>query len=298
MSPPLVSFVIATMNRKKDLGLCLESITRQAYPNIEIVVVDNGSSDGTPEFIRDQFPHISLIALDKNAGAAGGKSVGLQRARGAFIIQLDDDETFPDTNVCETVIAYFEQRPEVGVLSFNILDPTTHETASKTIPRRDKRMLYEDTPCGYFLGGGCAFRSSVLREVGCYWEKLNPYGSEEFDLSYRIIEHGYSILWTKNVRIYHHESPVARASGRRTYYETRNRVWVALKHLPWFYVFTNLVAWWGYGGLIALRSGTLRSYLTGIKDCVSGMPSAYKERKVIDKRTIEVLKKYSGPLYY
>lgn len=298
MTEPLISFVIATMNREKDLHRCLASIYQQRYGRFEVIVVDNGSTDGTSDMVRRDYADVRLFSLPENAGAAGGKTVGLKHAIGAFVVQLDDDEAFSDNIVCERVISYFEEYPEAGVLSFNILDPRTHQTAERTVPRRDKLMLYQDTLCAYFLGGGCAFKAEVLREVGYYWEMLNPYGSEEFDLSYRILEKGYSILWCKDIPIYHFESQVARPQGRRTYFETRNRPWVALRHLPWRHVLVNFAAWWGYGGLIALKSGTLSSYFRGVRDCIRGLPAVYEERKVVSESTIRILRKNSGPLYY
>jgi len=298
MTAPQVSFVVATMNRKDILRRCLDSIVKQQYGNFEVIVVDNGSKDGTPDMVRREYPDVRLFALPENLGVAGGRTAGLRQARGSFMVQLDDDETFPVDTICDHVVTYFAKYPDAGVLCFNILDPDTNRTADRTVPRRDKRMLFEDTPCGYFLGGGCAFRAEVLQTVGYYWDMLSPYGSEEFDLSYRILERGYSIIWCKDIPIHNFETPVARPPGRRTYFETRNRPWVALRHLPWRYVIINFVAWWGYGGLIALKSGTPTSYFRGLWDCIQGLPAVYKERKVISKTTIRTLRAHSGPLYY
>lgn len=298
METQLISFVIATRNRKDSLNRCLTSIRSQSYPNKEILVIDNGSDDGTSEFVRSAFAEVKLFSLPTNQGAAGGKSIGLREAQGQFIIQLDDDAAFPDTTVCETVLLYFEHNKQVGVLNFNVLNPQTQQTQPRAIPRRDKRLLFADTYCGYFLGMGCAFRTDMLRQVGYYWEKLNPYGAEEFDLSYRILEAGHAILWTKEIRICHFESPLSRPIGRRAYAETCNRIWVALRYLPWPYVFTHCVVWWSYGWLIALRSSTMLDYAKGIRDCIAGMPDVYKKRKKISPETIALLRRYCGPLYF
>jgi GT2 family glycosyltransferase len=298
MKTPAISFVITTMNRKNDLKKCLDSIFRQVYENKEIIIVDNASTDGTGNMLQSDYPSVKVLTQSRNEGVAGGRSIGIQHAQGAYIIQLDDDESFLNPNVCEQVIDYFQQYPQVGVLSFNIINPETGITAASMIPRRDKRMLHQDAVVGYFLGGGCAFRKEVLDDVGYYWLKLNPYGSEELDLAIRIVERGWQILWTKGIGIYHYESPVSRAKDRRTYFEARNRVWVALKHLPWLFVLTHFIAWWVYVGLIAFKSGTLRSYCRGVRDSLAGIPLILRERKVVSKATISYLRENSGPLYY
>lgn len=295
---PFISFVVATMNRSHDLRACLDSILAQSYENFEAVVVDNASSDNTVEMVKSDYPSVRLVELPENLGAGGGKGAGLKAARGRFIIQLDDDETFPEDNVATSVIEYFDRYPLVGVLSFNILDAETGITARNTIPRRDKKLLNEDTPCGYFLGGGCAFRREVVDKVGIYWDVLNPYGSEEFDLSLRILEQGYGILWARDIKIIHFESPTARPTGRRTYAETRNRPLVALRNLPWFYCLTHLVSWWGYGAVLAFRSRTWSSYFRGIKDCILAFRKVLRVRAVVSSRVVEIIRETSGPLYY
>jgi len=295
---PLVSFVLATMNRSEDLRKCLNSIFAQSYPRMEVLVVDNASTDDTAEMVKLEFPQVQLINLPENKGAGGGKSVALSAACGEYIVQLDDDETLPQSDVGQRVVECFRANPEVGVLSFNILDTHTGLTAQRTVPRRDKRVQAEDSECGYFLGGGCAFRKEVVGEVGIYWDQLNPYGSEEFDLSLRILQAGYQILWTESIYIYHYESPSARPSWRRTYSETRNRPWVALRHLPWVYVLSHFVCWWGYGALLAARSREWGAYLKGLKDCMAGVPKVYRSRKVVGRSVIKTLRRCSGPLYY
>ena len=295
---PVISFVIITMNRQDDLALCLKSLQRLTYPGIEILVVDNGSSDGTVAMMARDFSQVKLIQAGRNLGVAGGRNRGIKEARGSFIAFLDDDATLENKAAGELMLDYFERFPEVGVLSFCMLDAHTGKIAPKTIPRRDKQVPDQDTLCGHFLGGGCVFRTSMLKETGVFWEKLNPFGSEEFDLSYRILESGFGMLWVKDLTMIHYESPASRPSGRRVYFETRNRPWVALRSLPFPYVLSTAVLWWGYMFLKAVKTGQLASFFRGFVDCLRGVPSVLRVRKKVTKETISKLKQLSGPLYY
>ncbi|MDJ0836408.1 MAG: glycosyltransferase [Acidobacteriota bacterium] len=299
MDLPSITFVVITMNRREDLTTCLKSLFAMEYPNLEILVVDNGSHDGTPDMVRRDFPEAVLVVNATNRGVAGGRNDGIAAAGGDLIAFLDDDATMEDTRACYRIAEYFSQNPKLGCLCFAMLDPETREVAPKTIPRRDKKVPTEDEVlCGHFLGGGSVLRAEMLQQTGVFWEKLNPFGSEEFDLSFRILEADYDILWTRAVPMIHYETPNERPSRRRIYFEVRNRPWVALKSLPLHCVATYATAWWGYMLLTALRSGHLGTWFKAVGAFLAGVPDVWRQRKRISSRTIAKLKKYSGPLYY
>lgn len=297
METPLLSFVIVTMNRRDTLRRCLETVVAQHWPHKEIIVVDNGSSDGTADMVQHEFPDVQLLVMAENRGAAGGKNVALQSATGDYIVALDDDVTFCSTDSGERVARYFAADPALGVLSFNLVT-AEGTTEPRTIPRRDKKMLYADTKLGYFLGGACAFRRAMLAQTGTYWEALNPYGAEEFDLSYRIHEAGYGILWTHGITAIHHESPLARPDGRKTYAMARNNPLVAGKNLPWPYVISHYMLWWGYALRVAARTGSFSAWGRGVVASLCGAKQALRERKVVSASTVALLRKTSGPLWY
>lgn len=298
MRKPLLSYVVITRNRKEDLHCCLRSIETANESDYEIIVVDNASQDDTLAMLAQDFASATVLAQPHNTGVAGGRNIGMAKARGEYIICLDDDCTFPDTQTDARIRDYFARHREVGVLSFNILDPKTLSTHPRTIPRRDKRMLNEDTLLGYFLGGGFAVRRDLWHTLGGFWEELNPYGAEEMDMSMRVLDAGQDILWTSRIRIIHHESPISRPTGRKIHAMARNHPLCALKNLPWPQVITHYAMWWGYAGWLALKSGHPFYWLTSLASAIKAMPRGLAVRKAVSHATQQKLRARKGPYWY
>jgi GT2 family glycosyltransferase len=295
---PEISFVVITMDRCDDLRRCLESIRSITYENLEVVVVDNGSRDGSAAMVAREFPEVVLVINETNRGVSGGRNDGIRAASGALIAFLDDDAIMSSPDAGQKIAAYFEASASLGCLCFAMVDPDSGEIARETIPRRDKQIPEGDVRCAHFLGGGCVIRADLLDEIGLFWERLNPFGAEEFDLSFRLLEAGYEILWTESIRMIHYTSPVSRPSNRRVFYEVRNRPWVALRHLPFRFVACHTVAWWGYMLIAALRGGHLWTWFRGVTACLLGVPEVWRLRRVVSRETIATVRAYSGPLYF
>jgi glycosyltransferase involved in cell wall biosynthesis len=116
LDQPKVSVIIPTYNRKQYLDRAINSVLKQTYTNYELIIVDDASTDGTPEFITEKYPDIRLLALQKNRGAGGARNEGINIAQGSFIAFLDsDDEWLP--NYLETHVKYFESNPNI-ILTF------------------------------------------------------------------------------------------------------------------------------------------------------------------------------------
>ena len=88
---PLVSIIIVNWNRCEDVLETLQKLTYSNYKNIEVILVDNGSTDNSPKVLLEKFPHINLIALPNNIGCEDGNNVGILNANGEFLIFLDSD---------------------------------------------------------------------------------------------------------------------------------------------------------------------------------------------------------------
>jgi glycosyltransferase involved in cell wall biosynthesis len=126
MDIPLVSVLIVTWNRKEDVLETVRSVYEQEYRNFEIVVVDNGSSDGTVENVRQVFPVVKVVALDRNMGISSGRNAGIRVARGDIIFCLDSDASLaPDT--LTNLVLRFQAEPELGVINSKIINAYTRE---------------------------------------------------------------------------------------------------------------------------------------------------------------------------
>lgn len=95
-SNPLVSVIITTKNRKRIVQRAIESVINQTYKNIEIIVVDDGSSDGTSEFLLHNYPNLKIITNRSSMGACFARNVGIDASNGEYISGLDDDEYHPE----------------------------------------------------------------------------------------------------------------------------------------------------------------------------------------------------------
>ena len=91
-----VSYVVVTMNRCAEVVRCLRSLQAHTYPDTEIIVVDNQSSDGTARVVAEQFPEARLLISTENLGAAGGRNLGIEAARGDICVFIDADAELRD----------------------------------------------------------------------------------------------------------------------------------------------------------------------------------------------------------
>lgn len=297
MSNLLVSYVIVTMNRQRELAECLTSVREQDWPRKQVVVVDNGSSDGTMRLIREKFPEVCVIPLQENHGVSGGRNCGAAGAEGEICVFIDDDACFADRQATRRIVPYFQEDPGLACLGFVIRNRFTGAEDYKAIPRADKRSLGHDYPCAYFCGAGFAMRRQALFDVGMFWEPL-IYGGEELDVSYRLLDRGYHLRRTASVAVLHANTGSARGRGQQTYFYARNRCWIAVKNLPWLYAVTTTGLWWGYLLLASTARGEVSFAARGIRDALRGLPAAISERQRIRSETVQTLRRLSGRLWY
>ncbi len=294
---PLVSVLIVTMNRRQELARCLEQVARQDYRPLEVVVVDNGSVDGTGEMVKARFPAVRYHRADGNLGAAGGRNLAFRLARGSLFVLLDDDAELMEEDALRRVVGRFREEPELGAVAFCIRRGTDGEVDPRAIPRRDKRLLPGWTPCTYFCGAGVALRRQAVECAGGFWESLFIY-AEELDLSYRILECGYRMLHAADIGVLHHETPRARPSDRYIRFATRNRIWIAWRNLPWPQALTMSVAWSLKLGWQAARSGRFGAYLSGLGAAVRGLGAVRALRRPVGGSTRRLLRRHSGRWWY
>lgn len=294
---PRISLVLLTMNRKAELERCLRSISRQTFPDMEIILVDNASSDGTGEMVRSLFPDVRYFYLAANMGVGNGRNYGVRMATGEFCVFLDDDAVFPDDDALDRVASYFRSDIRLACIAFRILKPGDGCEEYKSIPRADKKIIDGDYECSYFCGAGFACRRSLFLELGMFCEFLFMYG-EELDFSYRLVNKGYTLLRSFGISVIHYETPRARVRGNWIYYGVRSRCWVAVRNLPWRYAVSHTLLWWGYLFVSALKYRHPIAFVRGIGDAVIGLPKALASRARISPETLTKLKTLSGRVYY
>ncbi|MTI95309.1 MAG: glycosyltransferase family 2 protein [Firmicutes bacterium] len=295
-----VSYLILTYNRKHDLQRCLDSVINQNWDDLEIVVVDNNSEDGTDQMVTNKYPQVQYVRVDYNSGVCQGRNIGFEAATGDVIVVIDDDGELPDNNVTEAIAKGFQEHPQMGIMALKVLNPADPATR-RVIPSTDKSIadLQTDMEVAYFLGGGVAIRREVLDAVGTY-PAAYFYSMEELDLSYRLAKTQWRIRYFPQITVLHHESVGQRPSWRRYYYDYRNRIWLTTSFLPLRYLVVNLGLWGVKLGLGALRHGHFKSFLKGARDGVKGL-SPYKQRRKqlkLKPQEVKRIRNLSGRLYY
>jgi GT2 family glycosyltransferase len=241
----LVSVVIANWNRRDLVKQCLESLRNQSYSNFEIVLVDNGSSDGSVAFVEQQFPEVRVLALTRNNGFAAANNAGIRIARGELIALLNNDAK-PEPSWLESLVHALEAHPEVGFCASKILrtgDDQVIDTAGDVYfyygvgsKRGIDRVDGPEFSQKEYVFGACAgaaiYRRAMLEDVGLFDEDFFLY-MEDIDLSFRAQLRGYRCLFVPEARVYHQVAATAGwGSGLSIYYTRRNILYVLLKNLP------------------------------------------------------------------
>ncbi|HEY9049611.1 MAG TPA: glycosyltransferase family 2 protein [Ohtaekwangia sp.] len=236
---PLVSIVTINFNQTpvtRDLLLSLRNIS---YPSIEIIVVDNGSRDTSARSLKQEFPEINLIETGKNLGFAGGNNVGLEQAKGEYLLLINNDvEVVP--GFLEPLVGIFQQQPEAGIASPRIVYFDRNELiqyagAVKINPYtgRGKKLGHLETDTNQYnwvreteLGHGACLLTSrkVLEAVGMLPEVYFLY-YEEHDWTEQVKRAGYKVYYVGTSKVYHKESiSVGKNNPIKTYYLARNRI--------------------------------------------------------------------------
>lgn len=292
-----VSYVIVNRNRKKMLKDTLESIRKQEYGNKEIIVIDNNSTDSSLIMVENDFPEAKLVPLSNNVGASKGRNIGIENSNGEIIIFIDSDAVFKDNAATSEVVRRMQLEKKLGVMAFRIVNFYTGKIERSSIPRRDKRIIEKEYECSYFSTCGVAVKSKVFTTIGKFPDEFFIY-VEELDLSYRILEAGIKLLYSPQIIVYHKKLPGVTHDNSWLYYVVRNRIWVALKYLPFGYAFICCTLWLINCLIDSIRLKALRFYVRGLFEVVRKFPSIWKERRILGRETIKRLKQLSGRLYY
>ena len=122
-NPPKIAVIVLNWNGKQDTLACLQSLDKLTYPHFETIVVDNGSTDGSIEAIREHFPQHLLIETGSNLGFAEGNNRGILEGiqRGADLLFLLNNDTIVATDILEHFVETYRSHPQAGILGAKIL---------------------------------------------------------------------------------------------------------------------------------------------------------------------------------
>ena len=226
VSNPLVSVLVLSYNRRQCTLECLESVRRQTYRPIEMVVLDNGSRDGSADAVAAEFPEATLIRMPCNYGDWEGRDIAAANCRGEFLFSLDNDAT-AEPDLVEKLVARMRLEPEVAAVQPRVVDPKTFEVEDAGI---STQFCEQEHYRASFLGGAALFRMGALRAAGGFPHYL--LGGAEAHLTYRFLDMGYRILYFPGGTIYHAKSSQERVPHQRYYLITLQRLRALMAHYP------------------------------------------------------------------
>jgi glycosyltransferase involved in cell wall biosynthesis len=190
-----IAAVIVTWNRKEDLLKAIESLKAQTYPFKQIIVADNGSTDGTVDAVRERYPDVLVLPLGDNYGACHGRNMGTREVRCDLAYYLDDDITLaPDC--IEEIIHVFQNHPEVGAVQTTIIGPWADP--NPPLPRTLKN-------CPHPIECSFAFRMELM-PADPWPAHFNRQGEGPW-LAMHVYDRGcLSVFWAPG-KTFHHCSP-------------------------------------------------------------------------------------------
>lgn len=266
---------IVTRNRAQILSKAIRSALEQDHADKEVVVFDDGSDDETPD-LRAQFPSVRWIRRDVSGGYMSARNHLMSTTDADLYCSLDDDAWFLGRDEVRLATAHFEQRPNLAAAALDILSPD-HTDPS---PRQDPKPYHQFIGCGHML------RIADVQEVGYYIETPGSYGSEETDLSIRLLDLGREIVYLPGVHVWHDKTNLAR--DRRAQYRSGvcNDLDFALRRIP-----SPIVLWKLPGKALshlrfAVRHGFLQPYLEGLLLFARHCPVTYSGRRPVRPATV------------
>ena len=247
-----VSVIVVNWNRRDLLRACLKSLATQTETEFEVIVIDNGSVDGSPEIVEHEYSYVRLIRNRENRGFCAANNQGIQASRAEFIALLNNDaEAAPGW--LGALLGAFKDRSDFGMAASKILvweDPGRIDKAGHLMypdgqnrgrgsgePDRGQYDRVEET----LWPDGCAamYRREMLAAIGGFDEDLFAY-ADDAELGLRARIAGWRCAYVPSAVVRHHRgATLGLGSGRRLELIERNRVLLAAKLFPWSLLWMN-----------------------------------------------------------
>jgi GT2 family glycosyltransferase len=295
---PSVSIVIVNFNGQEFLRQCLHTLFNTKYPNYDIVIVDNASTDGSVDDIESSFgsdSRIKIVRNSENVGHSEGCNIGARMTKGHYIVFLDSDIEFEAEDWLWELVKVMENNGSVGLAQAKIVlaeDKSRLDYVCEAVDAlgtwaanygSKEERLKENFEIFAASAGCCIVRREVFNQAGGFDADYFIY-DDDTDLSLRVRLLGYRILFVPSAVVIHRGGILRGVSGRMLYYSSKNRLYTALKN----YELRNV--WWRFAaltfftfmvslGFFAVKKheeakATLRGLITPIKD----LPEIWKKR--------------------
>jgi len=294
-----VSIIVVNWNGERFLRDCLRALSGQSYASCEIILVDNGSSDSSVRFARENFPEVKVVELSENKGFTGGNAAGFEIAQGVFIALVNTDARVDETWLQNLIEPMVRDR-SVGICASKLIF-----TESLTLNSAGDGLTTAGVGFNRGLGGSAAdfnsfelvfgacgaavlYRRRMLDEIGFLDDDFFLY-DEDTDLNFRAQLAGWKCAYVPTAVAYH----VANATARRlsdlhVYYHTRNLEFVWIKNMPLGimlrFAHHKIIQELGSFCYLCLRHGKWGPFLKAKRDALKMLPVMLKKRTKIQAR--------------
>ncbi len=292
----MVSVVIVNWNGKEFLLECLEGLRRQTYRDFSVILVDNGSQDGSTVFVAEHYPEVRIMALADNRGFAAANNVALRTVETEFVALLNNDAV-PDPLWLKSLVEALEEYPQAGLAASKMLLYNRREmidragdgyTKAGAALLRGRGLPADAHGMREWVFGACAaavlYRMAMLHDIGFFDEDFFLL-YEDVDMSFRAQLKGYACLYVPEALVYHkNSSSIVHDSSRSVYYGHRNLEWVYIQNMPSRLLIKTIIPHILYN--IAAFSyfathGRGKDFFIAKKDALKGLKRTLKKRQWI-----------------
>lgn len=243
---PLVSVITVNYNSIQVTLELLASLRNSTYSSVEVIVVDNASTENAEELIKQNFPNIQWVRSSENLGFAGGNNLGIQASKGHFLFFVNND-TEVTSNLISNLVTILSDNPNIGIVSpkikyfnTNVIQYAGYTPMSLITARNeaiankqeDSKALTGLHSTPYAHGAAMMIPRKIIEKVGAIPEDFFLY-YEELDWCEQIKRAGFKIAVDLSSSIYHKESmSVGKTSSLKLFYQTRNRILFVRRNMP------------------------------------------------------------------
>jgi GT2 family glycosyltransferase len=292
----MISVIILNWNGKNHLHECLSSVLSQTYKDYEVIVVDNGSTDGSQEYIKTSFSSVGLICNGENFGFCKGNNIGIRASKGEYIVLLNND-TVVEPDWLQQLYECMISDPEVGFCASRLLLYSERDLldaagdgysicgAGYKRGHLEEAVKYDRDE---FVFGACAgaamYKREMLDKIGLLDEDFFV-AYEDSDLSFRAQLAGYKCKYASKAIVYHKvNSTLGTLSDTYVFYGHRNVEYAYFKNMPSKLIFRTIFRHIAYGLLAFayfIRRGKGKAFVKAKLDFLRNIKLVKEKRKSI-----------------
>ena len=299
----VASVIIVSWNGRKFLPECLESLRQQAYRDFSIILVDNGSNDGSIDFVIRNYPEVKTIALPKNVGFSVANNIAIKTVKTEYVALINNDAVAHPLWL-QSLVGALESYAEAGFAAPKMLfsdNPEIIDRAGDSYTRAGAGLLRgRGEPASSYnkqewIFGACAaaalYRARMLRDIGLFDEDFFLL-YEDVDLSFRAQLRSYKCLYVPEAIVHHKaSSSIIYDSRTSVYYGHRNLEWVYIKNMPAGLLFKTIFPHVIYdiaAFLYFVTRGRGKDFIRAKRDSLKGLKRALQKRQQIqDNRKVD-----------